>query len=77
MERTYNVIDSDDHVLEPRTFWQDYIDPKFRDQAPKLIIDEKGKDRFLIIDDFYFVTKWSIELRNWAIIEKEEQCHTI
>jgi len=48
MGRTYNVIDSDGHVLEPRTFWQDYIDPKFRDSAPKLIIDDKGKDRFLV-----------------------------
>jgi len=45
--RTYNVIDSDGHVLEPRTFWQDYIDPKFCDRAPKLIIDDKGKERFL------------------------------
>jgi predicted TIM-barrel fold metal-dependent hydrolase len=48
MGRTYNVIDSDGHVLEPRTFWQDYIDPNFRDRAPKLIIDDKGKDRFLV-----------------------------
>jgi predicted TIM-barrel fold metal-dependent hydrolase len=48
MGRTYNVIDSDGHVLEPRTFWQDYIDPQFRDRAPKLITDDKGKDRFLV-----------------------------
>jgi len=48
MGRTYNVIDSDGHVLEPRTFWQDYIDPQLRERAPKLIIDDKGKDRFLV-----------------------------
>ena len=27
MGRTYNVIDSDGHVLEPRNFWREYIDP--------------------------------------------------
>jgi len=48
MGRTYNVIDSDGYVLEPRTFWQDYIDPQFRDRAPTLITDANGKERFLV-----------------------------
>lgn len=26
----YSVIDSDLHVMEPRTLWDDYLDPKFR-----------------------------------------------
>jgi len=26
----FRVMDSDLHVIEPRTLWEDYIDPKFR-----------------------------------------------
>lgn len=48
MGRTYNIIDSDGHVLEPRSFWREYIDPAYRDRAPELIVDEKGKERFLV-----------------------------
>ena len=48
MARTYNVIDSDGHVLEPRNFWQEYIDPRYRDRAPALIVDSDGKDRFQV-----------------------------
>ncbi|HEY2228536.1 MAG TPA: hypothetical protein VGI22_12535 [Xanthobacteraceae bacterium] len=48
MARAYNVIDSDGHILEPLTLWDDYIDPAFRDRAPKLVIDKDGKERLLI-----------------------------
>ena len=45
MGRTYNVIDSDGHILEPLTLWNDYMDPAFRDRAPKLVIDKDGTKR--------------------------------
>src|SRR5258707_8667597 len=45
MARTYNVIDSDGHILEPLTLWKDYLDPAYRDRAPKLVIDSDGKER--------------------------------
>ena len=32
MGRVYNVIDSDGHILEPLTLWNDYMDPAFRDR---------------------------------------------
>src|SRR6516165_5443051 len=48
MARAYNVIDSDGHILEPLTLWQDYLDPTFRDRAPKLVIDSDGKERLLV-----------------------------
>ena len=48
MGRTYNVIDSDGHVLEPQHFWREYIDPQYRDRAPDLIVDDNGKERLLI-----------------------------
>ena len=48
MTRAYNVVDADGHILEPLTLWDQYMDPKFRDRAPKLIVDTDGKERLLI-----------------------------
>jgi uncharacterized protein len=48
MGRAYNVIDSDGHILEPLNLWETYIDPPFRDRAPRLFIDEDGKERLRI-----------------------------
>jgi predicted TIM-barrel fold metal-dependent hydrolase len=48
MGRAYHVIDADGHVLEPLTLWDDYMEPAFRDRAPRLIIDEDGKERLLV-----------------------------
>src|SRR5260370_9582201 len=50
MARAYNVIDSDGHILEPLTLWNDYMDPAFRDRAPKLVIGKDGKERLLVED---------------------------
>ena len=48
MGRAYNVIDADGHILEPLDLWDNYIDPKFRDRAPRLVKDENGKERLVI-----------------------------
>jgi predicted TIM-barrel fold metal-dependent hydrolase len=48
MTRAYNVIDADGHILEPLSLWNDYMDPAFRDRAPRLIRDADGKERLLI-----------------------------
>src|SRR5262245_43220713 len=48
MPRSYRVIDSDGHVLEPFTLWADYIEPAFRDRAPQLVVDANGKEQFCI-----------------------------
>jgi predicted TIM-barrel fold metal-dependent hydrolase len=46
MARVYNVIDADGHILEPLDLWDSYMDPKFRDRAPRLVIDnETGKEK--------------------------------
>ena len=49
MSRTYNVIDADGHVLEPFTLWNDYMDPQYRERAPKLVKDKNGKDNSMWI----------------------------
>jgi hypothetical protein len=48
MTRAYNVIDADGHILEPLTLWNDYMDPKYRDQAPRIVRDEEGKQRLQV-----------------------------
>ena len=42
----YNVIDADGHVLEPPDLWENYIDPRFRETCPKLLITEDGREDF-------------------------------
>ena len=48
MSRTYSLIDADGHVLEPFTLWNDYMDPQYRERAPKLVKDNNGKERLLL-----------------------------
>ena len=38
----YRVISSDDHVFEPGDLWTTRIEPKFRDQAPRIVHQEDG-----------------------------------
>jgi len=48
MGRVYNVIDADGHILEPLDLWDKYIDPAFRDRAPRIVKQENGKERLVI-----------------------------
>ena len=48
MGRVYNVIDADGHILEPLDLWEKYIDPAFRDRAPRIVKGENGKERLVI-----------------------------
>ena len=48
MARTYNVIDADGHILEPVDIWEKYIDPAYRERAPRMIVDTDGKERLLV-----------------------------
>ncbi|MDO9460409.1 MAG: amidohydrolase family protein [Alphaproteobacteria bacterium] len=41
-------ISSDSHITEPPNCYIDFIDPKFRDRAPRMVDDGKGGDAFLI-----------------------------
>ena len=40
------LISVDDHVLEPPHVWQDRVPAKFREQAPRLRIDDEGEAWF-------------------------------
>ena len=48
MTRAYDVVDADGHILEPLDLWNNYIDPKFRDRAPRIVKGDNGKERLVI-----------------------------
>jgi predicted TIM-barrel fold metal-dependent hydrolase len=50
MARQYNCVDADGHILEPLDLWQKYMDPAFRDRAPRIIKGNNGKEQ-LIVDE--------------------------
>ena len=37
------VVDADSHVIEPLSTWTDYVSPRFRGRAPRLV-DDDGND---------------------------------
>jgi hypothetical protein len=43
-KRGFRVMDSDLHVIEPRTLWEDYLDPKFRGRIVT-VPDDSGQLR--------------------------------
>ncbi|MEM7542628.1 MAG: amidohydrolase family protein [Pseudomonadota bacterium] len=42
------IISADSHVAEPPNCYTDFIEPKFRDRAPRMVHDEKRGDVFRI-----------------------------
>jgi len=45
---SYPIVSADSHITEPANTYLDYVDPKWRDQAPHLVSDEKAGDLFVI-----------------------------
>jgi uncharacterized protein len=46
---TYDgAVDADGHVLEPPDLWENYIDPKYRDRALRIVTDENGLEELEI-----------------------------
>ena len=41
-------VDADGHILEPSDLWENYIDPKYRDVALRVVKDENGLDELQI-----------------------------
>src|SRR5258705_5013731 len=40
------IIDADGHVVEPLDLWDRHAPPRFRDAAPRIVIDEDGYARY-------------------------------
>ena len=49
----YSLIDADSHMLEPFGMWAERMDAKFRDDAPRVVMDYKGKPgKWAVFDTF-------------------------
>ena len=42
------VIDADGHVFEPESVWEEYLDPKYREQRPRIVLDNRGTTRYML-----------------------------
>jgi predicted TIM-barrel fold metal-dependent hydrolase len=42
------IISADGHVCEPADCYVDYIDPKYRDNAPRIVEQDDGTDAFIV-----------------------------
>ena len=49
-KKGFKVLDSDLHIIEPPDLWLRYIDPEFRDRAPRGLTERAG-DVFLVHPD--------------------------
>ena len=41
------VVDADGHILEPGSMWVDYIDPQYRDRAPRVVTQPDGSQAWV------------------------------
>ena len=42
------IIDGDGHVVEPGNLWEQYLEPPYKDRAPRLVRDNRGLVRLMI-----------------------------
>ena len=59
MKNGFKIIDSDLHVIEPPNIYQDYIDPRFRDLAPRWTgHPEHGNGGWVCQDNVHTNAEW-------------------
>lgn len=45
------IIDIDTHLTEPPTLWLDHAPSKLKSRAPRVIVNDEGKDQWIVDDD--------------------------
>ena len=73
MWKQFKVIDADAHMHEPQYLWERYVEPKYRDQVPKVAFMDGV---FMIYEpDGKFIPKGEIQSRPpesaWAVMESK------
>jgi len=58
------VVDADGHVVELPSLWSEYLEPRFRERAPRFTTDEQG--RFCQLLDGKLVARHAIALSSGA-----------
>src|SRR6185312_9130023 len=42
------AVDADGHILEPPDLWESYLEPRYRDRALRIVLDEHGLEELEI-----------------------------
>ncbi len=50
MKNGFRVMDSDMHVREPGNLWEQYMEPEWRDQAPKILSSTARSSAMVLLD---------------------------
>jgi predicted TIM-barrel fold metal-dependent hydrolase len=50
MKSGFKIMDSDMHLREPADLWDKYIEPEFRDQAPKILSSTARSSAMVLLD---------------------------
>jgi len=51
MKNGFKIIDSDMHIMEPLDLWEKYMEPRFKDRAPRPVrVPTRGDLSLLMID---------------------------
>ena len=51
MSQSYDAVDADGHVLEPPDLWERYMESRYHDTCPKLLILDDGREIFRLEGD--------------------------
>ena len=68
----YRLISSDSHITIPVTAWQEYLDPEFRDRAPRIVETDEGDFQEFTFDEEQPGTVTEIYLRSIEVVETGE-----
>src|SRR5262245_65490152 len=60
MSARETVIDADGHVTEPAGLWQQYLEPAYRERAPRFAMSERGEP--CMVADGRFVMRHALRL---------------
>ena len=50
MKSGFKIMDSDMHLREPADLWDKYMEPEFRDQAPKILSSTARSSAMVLLD---------------------------
>ena len=50
MKSNFKIMDSDMHLREPANLWEKYMDPEWRDRAPKILSSTARSSAMVMIE---------------------------
>ncbi len=61
------IIDCDGHVAETEQMWSEYMEPAYREQRPRIVKDNFGKEMWMVESRFYAYdpADWGRKLPGW------------